>query len=339
MSSTTTATATTAATSPAVATAAARRLAAASSSHFARHLHHPTSVAVTRDPPTTPAAFFSGATALALAYASMHPLDTIKTRIQAGTATSTTARDLLRVLSRGFAASVVGAAPQGGIRFAAYEATKTAFATHAPEAPPTLAITLSALVSDLASSVVKVPREVITARLQVTAQGAAPLSAGDVARQVVREEGVLGLWRGFLPIVCRDGPFMIVLLVTYENFKAQYQASRLAAVRAAEGPHSTVPEIPTAPSALFGGISGALAGFVTTPLDVLRTRVLTSTAAAKAQPGIVQGLRAIYREDGGVKGLYRGAAWRSSWWFGTCLLFFPVYEKLKELAAPESSFV
>ncbi|CEG66604.1 hypothetical protein RMATCC62417_03151 [Rhizopus microsporus] len=91
--------------------------------------------------------FISGATGLSFSYACMHPLDTIKTRIQA--------------------------------------------------ADP------------------NVPREVITAKLQIdhykTRAGQKP-NAAYVIRQTLLEDGPKGLFRGFWAIAARDSPFMIILL-------------------------------------------------------------------------------------------------------------------------------
>lgn len=64
--------------------------------------------------------FISGGVALSTAFAVTHPLDTLKTRMQATvgsgrpglTLRSIFTRDLLRTLGRGFVTSVTAAAPQ-----------------------------------------------------------------------------------------------------------------------------------------------------------------------------------------------------------------------------------
>ncbi|ORZ31679.1 mitochondrial carrier domain-containing protein [Catenaria anguillulae PL171] len=320
--------------------------------------------------PTTGHAFVAGAVGLSLAYATMHPLDSLKTIIQAASDPSSSAaakfkdrpagfKPIWNMLSRGFTASVLGAAAQGGLRLSSYETTKKYLAPYGGAAHPVAMTTFAALVGDLASSIVKVPREVVTARMQTGFYSGpgAPKTAIEVVGRIVRDEGPLALWQGFGPIIARDGPFMIVLFVTYESFKARYNnnvqataAALATSVRVRDGrvpapshAHAgssmvEVPVISTSQSTLFGGISGALAGFTTTPLDVLRTRVLTTaTAVQQARPkGIVSGLTDIYRQDGGVKALYRGAVARSAWWFCVCSIFFPTYEAVKEACAARS---
>lgn len=58
--------------------------------------------------------FLSGAAALTVSYAVVHPLDTLRTQMQADGATALSAlrANSLRTLLKGFGASVAGAAPQ-----------------------------------------------------------------------------------------------------------------------------------------------------------------------------------------------------------------------------------
>ncbi len=112
----------------------------------------------------------------------MHPLDTFKTRLQAGSSPSagsanTTIRHLftketLLILRKGFFTSVLGAGPQGGLRLASYEFSKShvlvpnSSAVHSgfQTSNTILASALCAILGDFASSIVKVPREIVTAR-------------------------------------------------------------------------------------------------------------------------------------------------------------------------------
>ena len=72
---------------------------------------------------------------------------------------------------------------------------------------------------------------------------------------------------------------------------------------------------------LMGGLSGAWAGFITTPCDVVKTRIMTS----KNNQNMTSTMMNILKE-GGFKSLFRGSIHRTFHWFGVCSIFFPMYE-------------
>jgi hypothetical protein len=230
---------------------------------------------------------------------------------------------------------------------------------------------LSAVLGDLASSVIKVPREVITAKLQTDHYGAGRATAAHVVRQTLKEEGPKGLFKGFWPIAARDLPFMIILLVSYENFKAFHHRSvredflekmkstgpaRAAyeqQVVAGAAFEELEADIPTLKSIMYGGVSGFLAGFFTTPMDVLRTRMITQkmtlpgAAGGSQQVTVMQIAKSmVNRVKANKQGalnqsvaicrtFFSGALPRSAWWFGICGIFFPTYETLKSIMNPQ----
>lgn len=174
---------------------------------------------------------------------------------------------------------------------------------------------MSAVAGDLASSVAKVPREIITTRLQTGLYGS---SAVQVAQSILKAEGPQGLFRGFASTTARDAPFMVILFVTYENFRRAHER-----IWSGEG------QVPTVASTIFGGLSGGLAGFLTSPFDAMKTRIMTG----KGQ-GMRGVLRSLYMEQGGSvsrvgQELFVGAGARSVWWLCVCSIFFPTYEALK----------
>ncbi|ORX57407.1 mitochondrial carrier [Hesseltinella vesiculosa] len=307
--------------------------------------------------------FVAGATALSLSYSCMHPLDTIKTRIQADVLRSWRAifsRETLRSLGKGFFVSALGAAGQGGARFSTYELCKARLLPPQDQKKPWAipATALSAVFGDLASSVIKVPREVITAKLQTDHYGVSA-TAAQVVRQTLREEGPQGLFRGFWPIAARDFPFMVILLVSYENFKAFHHRSvredlikninryepHQQQVVAGAAFEELEADIPTLRSVLYGGVSGFLAGYFTTPMDVLRTRMITMkqhepVTVKQVTQSIFDRVRAqnkgrpLAQSAALYQSFFAGSLPRSFWWFGICGIFFPTYETLKSLMIP-----
>ncbi|KAG0340237.1 S-adenosylmethionine transporter [Podila humilis] len=319
----------------------------------------------------------------------MHPLDTLKTRMQVpggrGVAFSAVfTRETLRLLSKGFFISSIGAGLQGGARFSFYELTKSYLlpptsrfqtggqgpAQHPwwiPTLSPIPATAISAIIGDLASSVIKVPREVITSRLQTgyyasSVAAGHNVNAGYVFRSVLREEGARGLFRGFWSTTARDCPFMVILFTTYENFKAFHINNMQVAITSDPNYVASSPvevKIPAMTSTLFGGISGFLAGYFTTPMDVIRTRIMTfkKTAGVVSQDITMTGIsrdmyrqaiqqasaqslrsNALVRSMRQSRGVYRaffvGSIPRSMWWFCVCSIFFSTYEVMKQNLMP-----
>ncbi|KAF8977110.1 hypothetical protein BGZ46_007642 [Entomortierella lignicola] len=335
--------------------------------------------------------FQSGAVSLSLSYAVMHPLDTLKTRMQVpgGSGIAWKAvftRETVRLLGQGFLVSSIGAGLQGGARFSFYELTKSyllpptsRFQTghNPPQHPwwlPTLspipATAISAIIGDLASSVIKVPREVVTSRLQTGYYNGAPNvpAAGPngayVFRAVLRDEGVRGLFRGFWSTTARDCPFMVILFTTYENFKAFHTRNMVTQITSDPNYIASSPvevKIPPMTSTLFGGISGFLAGYFTTPMDVIRTRIMTFKKVAGAK-GMAQDItmtnisREMYNQaatqamkssahsnvvfrslrfgQSVYSAFFVGAIPRSMWWFCVCSIFFSTYEIMKQKLMP-----
>ncbi|KAI8929965.1 mitochondrial carrier domain-containing protein [Entophlyctis helioformis] len=231
---------------------------------------------------------------------------------------------------------------------------------------------LSAITGDFASSIVKVPREVITARLQTahydSLYRASPASshAWITINAIFRQEGLPGFFRGFWSTTARDWPFMVILFTTYESFKLHHHriampsASPFAshrplppAVAVSNANANAVADdlddsddvtITTFKSTIFGGISGGLAGYLTTPFDVIRTRIMThkassTTPAASNALSMFSIARSIWNAPPATKsswarsrfsGFFVGATARSVWWFCVCSMFFPIYEAGKE---------
>ena len=297
--------------------------------------------------------FIGGAISLAAAYAAMHPLDTIKTNMQAMLAPTQRGKrqtftvesvratlfnvNVWRSLLKGFTVSIVGAAPQGGIRFSTYEFVKcrviAAQEHHARNGtvPPTalasidhpfLTTAFSAACGDLASSVVKIPREVITQRMQ-TGQYT---TTSEAISHIIASEGIRGMYTGYVSTALRDIPFMIILFSVYETAKTMSGGLCADYVWA---------------SAMAGAVSGGLAGWATTPVDCVKTRIMTQStqslrSALKSGDGVIQraGMyettSALYK-SGGVRALFTGATARSVWWFCVCGMFFPSYEASKNI--------
>ncbi|KNC77610.1 hypothetical protein SARC_09931 [Sphaeroforma arctica JP610] len=280
--------------------------------------------------------FIAGSVALPLSFAVTHPLDTIKTRMQArhtgtpanganGTGSfwnqiksSFKSGGATRALGKGFLPSVLGAAPQGGLRLAVYGTVQNKL--HPYFDLPMFQNAIAAVAGDVSSSVVKVPREIIVQRLQTGLY----TSTAHAVRSIFAEEGMRGFFAGYWSTAIRDIPFMIILFTSYEQFKTWKLRFTTTSSRQGLEEDREWSDLETV---LWGGVSGGLAGFSTTPFDVIKTRIMTETTAGDGRKMKVV-LNSILKEDG-LRGLFIGAGARSTWWFCVCSVFFYTFERVR----------
>ncbi|KAJ3373817.1 hypothetical protein GGF31_008702 [Allomyces arbusculus] len=243
----------------------------------------------------------------------LFPLDTIKTRLQSPAGFN--ASGGFRGIFSGLLPAVVGSAPGAAAFFVTYEYVKAVAQTWRPHGAQDPAVhMLAASLGEVSACVVRVPTEVVKQRLQANQYA----STADAVRAIIRHEGVLGFYRGYLSTVLREIPFTCVQFPLYEYFK------RYAAYRRRQATPDPLD------AALCGSVSGGIAAAVTTPLDVIKTRVMLATRAGSATPyvGVIATFRDILRNEG-PKALFRGIGPRTLWISVGGFIFLGAYEKAK----------
>lgn len=122
-----------------------------------------------------------------------------------------------------------------------------------------------------------------------------------------------GFYKGYFATILREIPFSIIQFPLWEGGK------KLIVER--KGSCSPFE------SALCGSAAGGFAGAVTTPLDVIKTRLMTSP---DKYSGIVNTIRIIQREEGNATFL-RGLKPRVTWISIGGFVFFGAYEEFKKI--------
>ncbi|KAJ5134285.1 Mitochondrial carrier protein [Penicillium atrosanguineum] len=212
----------------------------------------------------------------------MHSLDTVKTRQQGdptfppkytsmGSSYATIYRQegLCRGLYSGVTPAFLGSFPGTVIFFGVYEFTKRLMLDSGIN--PSLAYLSGGFFADLAASVVYVPSEVLKTRLQLQGRYNNPhFHSGynyhgttDAFRTIVRKEGYSALFHGYKATIFRDLPFSALQFAFYE------QEQTLAKEWVGKRDIGLGLEILTAATA------GGMAGVITCPLDVVKTRIQT----------------------------------------------------------------
>ncbi|KAG0601769.1 hypothetical protein M758_11G138200 [Ceratodon purpureus] len=217
--------------------------------------------------------------------ATLHPIDTVKTKLQTKGAsqlysgpldvvTKVLAKQGIAGLYSGVQAAFVGSIISSSIYFGTYELGKGVF-TSIGNCPKTLVPPLAAALGNITSSAILVPKEVVKQRMQAGMVG----SALDVFLQTIRSEGIGGLYAGYSAALLRNLPSNIISFSTFEYLK-------LAWLRDSE---KTTLE--PWQSVISGAAAGALSASLTTPLDVVKTRLMTQARKSISTTGI-SGVRA-----------------------------------------------
>ncbi|TPX53951.1 hypothetical protein PhCBS80983_g06093 [Powellomyces hirtus] len=306
---------------------------------------------------------FSGVLGGSVADACMHPLDTVKTRMQKdGTTGSRKYNGIIYRLEShpgllgGFRAAVLGSISATTLYFSIYESTKHAFATSGLH--PSLSYFSAAALGELFASVLYVPSEVVKTRMQLQGRYNNPHSLSrhnyksdwEAFRKVVAEGR---MYHGWGSTLARDIPLTAVQFTLYENIRSF--------VVRHQTPHTTPLVSILTSDVLPGAISGFIAGLITTPLDVVKTCLqtqgnpskprwqhsgatsvtaslpppprTTTTASTPYYEGMLSAFRGIYKRRG-VAGLFAGAWARAAWTGSQSTIMFFIYEALLATRQP-----
>ena len=250
-----------------------------------------------------------------------YPLDTIKTRLQAarggGGGVGGNAH-LFKGVFNGLSKNIAGCAPATALFFLAYEPSKRYLERTLPPEQNYVAMFTAGATGCLASSVVRVPTEVIKTRAQT---GNKVQSLGGI----LRASGIAGLFVGYGSFLIRDLPFDAIEFSLYEEAKIAYAKWR----------GRTLGEVSRVEATALGAAAGGVTGFVTTPLDVIKTRLMTDTCTTNPLRGVLDCGTRIVKEEG-AKALFRGASPRVMWISLGGGAFFGVLESARKVFVPEN---
>lgn len=212
----------------------------------------------------------------------MHSIDTVKTRQQGDphipskyTSLSSSYLKIFRQegirrgLYSGVTPAFLGSFPGTLIFFGCYEYSKR----HLIDAGvhSSLAYLASGFIADLAASVVYVPSEVLKTRLQLQGRYNNPFfnsgynyrSTLHATRTIIKEEGFAALFYGYKATLFRDLPFSALQFAFYEQeqkWAKEYVGGK---------------DIGLGLEILTATTAGGMAGVMTCPLDVVKTRIQT----------------------------------------------------------------
>jgi solute carrier family 25 S-adenosylmethionine transporter 26 len=246
---------------------------------------------------------------------SLYPLDTLKTRLQSQ-AGFFPSGGFSRVY-RGVGSALVGSAPSAALFFITYDETKKLLFRLFPASSSEdggaggLAAPLVHMAAgsagEVAGCVIRVPVEVVKQRAQAAHH---PSSWASVRHIWTSHSGVglvRELYRGGGVTLLREVPFTMVQFSLWEALRT-WHARRYGSATTRREKSQAGDGISAVASALYGSMSGAVAAVATTPLDVLKTRLMLAPERVSA----LKTLKAVLQESG-IRGLFAGVVPRTMW--------------------------
>ncbi|KAG0167008.1 mitochondrial aspartate-glutamate transporter agc1 [Apophysomyces sp. BC1034] len=281
-------------------------------------------------------AFSLGAIAGAVGATAVYPIDLVKTRLQnqrskvVGELMYKNSLDCFQKvlknegfvgLYRGLGPQLVGVAPEKAIKLTVNDFVRGKFMNKQDGQIKFWQEMLGGAAAGASQVVFTNPLEIVKIRLQI--QGEQAKNMPDVPRRsaiwIVKNLGIVGLYKGVSACLLRDVPFSAIYFPAYAHLKKDLFR---------EGPDHklTISEL-----LMAGAIAGMPAAYFTTPADVIKTRL--QVEARKGQTsytGISDAARKIWAEEGFAAFFKGGPAriFRSSPQFGVTLT---VYEILHQI--------
>ncbi|CAE8614303.1 unnamed protein product [Polarella glacialis] len=233
----------------------------------------------------------------------LHPLETIKTRMQAPEGFR--AAGGCRGLWSGLTPVLLASVPTSSAFFVTYQCVLRTFDGIAQRSQGGFGASaleaMAAAAAEVSAVSLRVPSEVLKQRIQV---GQHPSFCSALNRIYVAE-GFAGFYVGFHATVMRELPFTMLQMTVFEALKRRHPWAPETFREGAIGVGVESLTVGTTCGAVAGGLAGAL----TTPLDLVKTRIMLSErphdGSCRRYSGLVATLWTIFSEEG-LAALFRG---------------------------------
>ncbi|KAF0698731.1 Aste57867_10685 [Aphanomyces stellatus] len=253
------------------------------------------------------------------------------------TASKLIAEDGPRRLFRGVSTMLGASLPAHAMYFSVFESCKKTFGADSPEHTP-IESGAAGVIATITHDLVMTPMDVVKQRLQLGYYS----GVINCIKTMVRTEGVKALYLSFPTTLFMNLPYSMIMVSTNETMKKLLNPSS---------------EINVGAYVMSGGIAGAVAGAITNPLDVTKTRLQTQMlllddsatcggakvgrvkscdqmlqkGAPKLQySGFVDAFGQIYKQEG-VAGFFRGVGPRVCVHAPSVAVSWTTFEVLKKL--------
>lgn len=224
----------------------------------------------------------------------VYPLDTIKTRLQSpdykrlyrNGANNSINRSMFRGVYQGVGSVIIATLPSSGAFFTTYEGIKSALERNNPRydgghlLPQPLIHSAASGTAEMVSCAILTPAEVIKQNAQMVDNHSANRPRVNATVQTLQRfrANPLALWRGYTALAGRNLPFTAMQFPMFERIRESIRRYRdergLRTHTVLEGGCIT---------AFSAGLGGSIAAVVTTPVDVVKTRIMLAAAESAAE--------------------------------------------------------
>jgi solute carrier family 25 S-adenosylmethionine transporter 26 len=214
----------------------------------------------------------------------LFPLDTIKTRIQAtikGQDSNFLQKSENISKYTGLRTQIFASFPSAAAFFSTYDLTKYLL-IHKLNANPKYEILchmLAAVFGEASAVLIRNPFELIKQNMQIGKYK----TVKEALINIIQENGIRGIYRGYLITVFREIPFGVIQYPLYEIFK-----------KTKKGKISE--NLSLLDYSICGAKSGGIAAFLTTPIDVIKTRIMTQDSSFSLNKIIPTAKSILYNE-------------------------------------------
>ena len=189
---------------------------------------------------------------------------------------------------------------------------------------PAISHMLAASCGEAMACLVRVPTEVIKTKMQTTSNSTLTNTFQLVFQEThgsVLSNFTGGLYRGYGITLMREIPFAMIQFPLYEKAKLVWSERQGSPVNPIQ-------------AAACGSISGGFAAGVTTPLDVIKTRLmLGADKDGKTYHNAIDVIRRTMQQEGYMK-FFSGIQPRVMWISIGGFVFFGAYEGFKTVVTP-----
>lgn len=250
----------------------------------------------------------------------MFPIDTLKTRLQAkgsvytsvfDTAKKIVSQEGAKRLYRGVSAVLLTAIPSHGLYFGVYEAAKEFLLGDKNPAEYPLYTAVAGALGTMAHDAIVTPLDVVKQRMQTCTN--CRFTIVQCTTEIYQQHGFRLFYRSYPTTVALNIPFQCSHFVVYETVK------HMLATRSVR--HDDARQ-----HMLAGACAGAVGGFISTPLDVVKTRIQLSQSSQKGMMGV---LRELIHKEGFRNGLFKGVSARTLYFIPSATITWTVYEAMK----------